>query len=160
MRKTFNLSLTFMLAIMVLSLYLLVNAASYYVEVYRAIYSVKFTVVRISYSMNIESKTARVNVIFSISNPSNHEIVITSGEGKIYLNGKYLGSFMIYAGDGIIVAPWMTNFTVTGIGVIEYPYFNILNSAVASGNFNWFIEAWIHLRIGLHVTVVKCIGEL
>lgn len=160
MKLKFDLGLIAILAIMIFSLFLLVNVASYYVEVYRAIYGVRVSVLSVSYSLDLEGRTARVNVILSIGNPSNREVVITSGEGRIYLNQKYLGSFMLYVGEGIMIAPGISNFTVTGISMVEYPYFNILNSAVASGNLSWYIEAWVHLKIGLHVTVVKCIGEL
>jgi len=159
-RRTLDVGLAVILAIMIVSLFLLVNAASYYVEVYRAIYGVRVNVLSVSYSLDMEGKTARINVIISVDNPSNHEIIVTGGEGKIYLNQKYLGSFMLYTGEGITIAPGITNFTVTGIGIIKHPYFNILNNAVASGNLNWFIEAWVHLRIGLHVTVIKCMGVL
>lgn len=148
------------LAIMVFSLYFLINAAVYYVEIYRAIYGIKVSVVSISYVLNVDSKTAKINVILSIDNPSNHEVVITGGQGKMYLNQRFLGSFMIYVGEGLTIAPRMVNFTVTGIGVIEYPYFNILYNALNAGYLNWFVEAWVHLRIDSHVTVVKCVGVL
>ncbi len=159
-RSSLRIRILLLLALAVLSAYFLASSASHYVEVYRAIYSVKVSVLSIIYNVDFGKRVGRVNIIIKIENPSNREVEFIGGEGKIYLNGKYLGSLMFYAGEGVPVPPKAINFTITGIASIPDPYFRILEYAIDKGEFNWLVEAWIHFKIDIHVTIVKCYGEL
>ncbi|MCD6155268.1 MAG: hypothetical protein J7J22_05845 [Candidatus Verstraetearchaeota archaeon] len=98
-------------------------------------------------------------MIISIDNPSNNRIILSGGEGKIYLNRKYLASFTLYVGEEILISAGIHNFTITGSASISNLYFRILDKACSEGNVSWYVEVWIHFRIDSHTTIVKSAGK-
>ncbi len=147
--------LIFSILLTLISTYILGNSISHYIEVYRAIYGIKVKIIRVNYRVNYEKRKATINVIISINNPSEKDVEITGGEGRILLNNKYLGSIIFYVGEGITLPSKIKNYTLTGISIIKDPYLKILVNSINSGELNWIIESWIHFRIGIHSTIIK-----
>ncbi len=151
---------TISIAIIAASLYTAFTSATYYLEVYKAIYGIKVKVIEVSYRVEEEKARGIVNIVISVDNPSENWVEIVSGQGKVYLNGKYLGSAIIYAGEGIQLAPKTENFTLTGIALVQQAYFKLLEKAIEEKELSWFIEFWIQFRIGIHRTVIKTTANI